>query len=154
MAADREKKGFPSHGPFSRGADHEDSRGHDRREHGDRLRGGAGPDHDAPHLEPLLDKVEARLPHRDEVVADRAFSGDPQRQACLDRDLALQVPNKSNAVDPWPYDKQAYRERNKVERLIGKTKQFRRIATRYEKLVRTFKGFLCLAFAIIAIKAS
>ena len=113
-----------------------------------------GQDHDAPHLEPLLDKVETRLPHLDEVVADRAFSGDRQRQACLDRDLALQVPNKSNAVDPWPYDKQAYRERNKVERLIGKTKQFRRIATRYEKLVRTFKGFLCLAFAIIAIKAS
>ena len=113
-----------------------------------------GQDHDASHLEPLLDKVEARLPHLDEVVADRAFSGDPQRQACLDRDLAPQVPNKSNAVDPWPYDKKAYKERNKVERLIGKTKQYRRIATRYEKLVRTFKGFLCLAFAIIAMKAS
>ena len=113
-----------------------------------------GQDHDGPHLEPLLDKVEERLPNLDEVVADRAFSGDPQRQACLDRDLAPQVPNKSNAVDPWPYDKKAYKERNKVERLIGKTKQYRRIATRYEKLVRTFKGFLCLAFAIIAIKAS
>jgi transposase len=113
-----------------------------------------GQDHDAPHLEPLLDKVEERLPNLDEVVADRAFAGEPQRLACLDRDLAPQVPNKSNTVDPWPYDKKAYKERNKVERLIGKAKQFRRIATRYEKLIRTFKGFLCLAFAFIAIKAS
>jgi transposase len=110
--------------------------------------------HDAPLLEPLLDAVEKRLPNMDEVVADRAFCGDPQRQACLDRDLAPQVPNKSNAVDPWPYDKKAYKERNKVERLFCKTKQYRRIATRYEKLTRTFKGLLHLVFSMIALRAS
>jgi hypothetical protein len=38
--------------------------------------------------------------------------------------------------------------------LIGKTKQYRRIATLYEKLIRTFKGLLCLVFAMIALKAS
>lgn len=110
--------------------------------------------HDAPLLESLLDAVEKRLPNMDEVVADRAFSGDPQRQVCLDRDLAPQVPNKSDAVDPWPYDQKAYRERNKVERLFCKTKQYRRIATRYEKLTRTFKGLLHLVFSMIALRAS
>jgi len=111
-----------------------------------------GQDHDAPHLEPLLDRAVERVPQLDEVVADKAYAGSPQIDACVDRNLFPQVPNKSNAVDPRPYDKTAYKERNKVERLIGKVKQYRRIATRYEKLTRTFKGFLWLAFAIIAIK--
>ena len=113
-----------------------------------------GQDHDAPHLEPLLDKVGKRLPHLDEVVADKAYAGTPQIDACVDRDLFPQVPNKSNAVDPRPFDKTAYKERNKVERLIGKVKQYRRIATRYEKLIQTFKGLLCLTFTMIAIKSS
>jgi transposase len=113
-----------------------------------------GQDHDGPHLEPLLDQVEKRLPHLDEVVADKAYAGSPQIDACLDRDLFPQVPNKSNAVDPRPYDKDAYKERNKVERLIGKAKQCRRIATRYDKLAKTFKAFLSLTFTIIAMKSS
>jgi transposase len=54
---------------------------------------------------------------------------------------------------PWPYDKGAYRERNKVERLFCKLKNYRRLATRYEKLTATFKGLLHLVFATIAIKA-
>ena len=114
----------------------------------------AGQCHDAPLLEPLLDKVEKRLPNLDEVVADKAFSGEPQRQACVDRNLAPQVPNKSNAVDPWPYDKKAYKERNRVERLFCKAKSYRRIATRYEKLTRTFKGILHLVFGMIALRAT
>jgi transposase len=112
-----------------------------------------GQAHDAPHLEALLDQVEERLPNMDEVVADRAYAGAPQIDACVNRDLFPQVPNKANAVEPRPFDQRAYRERNKIERLIGKLKQFRRIATRYEKLVPTFKGFLCLTFMIIALKA-
>jgi transposase len=113
-----------------------------------------GQDHDGPHLEPLLDQVEERIPHLDEVVADKAYAGSPQIDACVDRDLFPQVPNKSNAVEPRPFDKTAYKERNKVERLIGKAKQARRIATRYDKLTITFKAFLALTFTLIAMKSS
>jgi len=112
-----------------------------------------GQAHDAPHLEPLLDQVEKRLPHLDEVVADKAYAGGPQIDAGVDRDLFPQVPKKSNAIDPRPIEKKAYTERNTVERPIGKAKQYRRIATRYEKLTATFKGFLSLAFTMIAMKA-
>jgi transposase len=110
--------------------------------------------HDAPLMEPLLDQVAERLPNMDEVVMDKAFSGEPQRQACVDRNLAPQVPNKSNAVDPWPFDQTAYKERNRVERLFCKTKSYRRIATRYEKLKGTFIGLLHLVFGFIAFRAS
>lgn len=49
------------------------------------------------------------------------------------------IPNHPNRTDPWPFDKAAYRDRNEVERLIGKAKQFRRFATRYEKLKEMFR---------------
>jgi transposase len=108
--------------------------------------------HDAPLLEATLDAATARV-IVDEVVADKAYAGDPQRQACVDRNLAPQVPNKSNAVDPWPFDPKAYRERNKVERFINKLKQFRRTATRYDKLRETFLGLLHLVLGFIRAKA-
>jgi transposase len=108
--------------------------------------------HDAPLLEATLDAATARVTV-DEVVADKAYAGEPQRQACVNRDLAPQVPNKSNATDPWPFDAQAYRERNKVERFINKLKQFRRTATRYDKLRETFLGLLHLVLGYIRARA-
>ena len=114
----------------------------------------AGQCGEAPLLESLLDQVQKRLPNMDEVVADRAFCGAPQRQACLDRDLAPQVPNKCNAVDPWPCDKETYKQRNRVERLFCKAKAYRRIATRYEKLCGTFTALLHLVFGMIALKVA
>ncbi len=48
---------------------------------------------------------------------------------------------------------EAYRERNRVERFFAKMKQFRRAATRYEKLEVTFTGFLNLVFGFIRLRA-
>ncbi len=47
-----------------------------------------------------------------------------------------------------PYDKAAYRKRHLVENFFEKLKRFRRIATRYDKLARTFFGFVCLATVV------
>jgi transposase len=85
---------------------------------------------EAPHLGRMLDRTAARVPAIDELVADRGFDGDPQREACLDRDVCPVIPNKRNRVDPWPFDAVAYRDRNMVERLFAKLKGFRRVATR------------------------
>src|SRR5436189_45537 len=81
--------------------------------------------------------------------ADLAFDGDPQRHACIDRDVCPVIPNKANRIEPWPFDPEPYRERNKVERLFGKLKQFRRVATRYEKRRAMFLGVLHLALGFI-----
>ena len=107
---------------------------------------------EAPRLEPLLDRTLDRVGPVDELVADRAFDGDPQRHACVDRDVCPVIPNKANRVDPWPFDPQAYRERNRVERLFGKLKQFRRVATRYEKRRAMFLGVLHLALGFIRLR--
>jgi transposase len=52
-------------------------------------------------------------------------------------------------TDPWPFVPKIYRERNCIERLVGKLKQFRRVATRYEKLAETFMAMIHLASAFI-----
>ena len=107
---------------------------------------------EAPRLEPLLDRTLDRVGPVDELVADRAFDGDPQRHACVDRDVCPVIPNKANRVEPWPFDPEPYRERNRVERLFGKLKQFRRVATRYEKRRAMFLGVLHLALGFIRLR--
>jgi transposase len=111
-----------------------------------------GQAHDAPHLEPLLAATRARFPAVDEVVADKGFDGEPQRQACRRRGVAPQIPSRCNAREPQPLDAAAYRERNRVERLFAKLKQFRRVATRYEKLKDTFRGAVLLAQSFIRLR--
>jgi transposase len=100
----------------------------------------------------MLDRTAARVPAIDELVGDKGFDGDAQRGACIERDVAPVIPNKRNRIDPWPFDPVAYRERNRVERLFAKLKQFRRAATRYEKLKQTFLGVLHLALGFIRLR--
>jgi transposase len=108
---------------------------------------------DAPLLEPMLDKTRERVPHFDELVGDKGFDGDEQRQACIDRNVFPNIPNRSNRTEPWPFDAEGYKERNKIERLLAKLKQFRRVATRYEKLKETFRGLIHLALGFIRLKS-
>lgn len=112
-----------------------------------------GQAHDAPHLVPLLDRTLARVPVVDEVVGDRGFDGDRLREECLDRDVNPNIPLKANR-DPgrWSWYAEGYRERNRVERLFGKAKQFRRVATRYDKLKATYLGLLHLVFGFIRLR--
>ena len=122
-----------------------------------------GQSHDAPHLKPLLKQTVARLKPSeqaepqanpvDQVVGDKAFGGTPQREACDELGVELVVPPKSNAVDPVPLDKAAYRERNRIERLFAKLKEFRRVATRYEKLKETFLGLIQLVLGFIRLRS-
>jgi transposase len=108
---------------------------------------------DAPLLEPMLERTIERVPHFDEMVGDKSFDGDEQRLCCIDRDVFPNIPNRVNRTEPWPFLPEGYRERNGVERLLGKAKQFRRLATRYEKLKETFLGFIHLALGFIRLRA-
>ena len=108
---------------------------------------------DAPHLVPMLDRTLARVPVVDEIVGDKGFDGDRLRCDCLDRDVNPNIPLKANR-DPekWAWDPEGYKERNRVERLFGKLKQFRRVATRYEKLKVTYLGLLHLTLGFVRLR--
>jgi transposase len=111
-----------------------------------------GQDNDAPLLEPMLHQTIKRLGTVDVLVGDKGFDGDTQRVACLDSGTVPNIPNRKNRIDPWPHDPEGYKDRNRVERLFGKLKQFRRVATRYEKLKATFMGMIRVAFSFIRLR--
>jgi transposase len=72
---------------------------------------------------------------------------------CLNRDVNPNIPLRANRdPDLWAFDPVSYKERNGVERLFAKAKQFRRIATRYEKLKVTYLGLLHLVLGFIRLR--
>jgi transposase len=109
--------------------------------------------HEAMQVEKMLDASQARLPRIEEAVADKGFDGEPQRQAMASRNIRPVIPYRVNRRNRGRLNRKAYAERNKIERLIGKLKEFRRIATRYDKLKETFLGIIQLALAYICLKA-
>jgi putative transposase len=62
------------------------------------------------------------------------------------------IPSKANRRAPLPYDKALYKERNLVERFFNKLKQFRRVATRYDKLLANYRGFVLIAAIAIMLR--
>lgn len=98
----------------------------------------------------MLRRTAARVRHVGQEVGDKAFDGGPRRRAI---GTVAVIPGKLNRVDPEPLDKAAYRERNRVDRLFARLKEFRRVATRYEKLKVTSLGMIHLALGFIRLRA-
>ena len=82
------------------------------------------------------------------VVADRAYDGNSTRVRIAATGAAACVPPTKARKEPNPYDEGIYRKRNRVERLFGRLKQFRRVATRYETRADTFLGMCWLAAVV------
>jgi transposase len=83
------------------------------------------------------------------LVADKAYDGDRLRADIRNREAVPVIPNKTNRKNLHPFDGAAYRDRNVIERMFCRLKDFRRIATRYDKLAQNFLSAICLA-AIVA----
>jgi transposase len=117
----------------------------------------AGQDHESTALVELLAGADAELFDYDgEPVAwPVALAGDKgYRAAWIDEFLqqlgiAPVIPSRKNEKHderPVPFDRQAYRQRNIIERLIGWLKECRRVLTRFEKTAKNFGGFIKMAF--------
>ena len=79
------------------------------------------------------------------VIADRAYDAEHFHDTILDAGAIPVIPPRHNRRRPHSYDRTLYKERNLVERMFAKLKQFRRVATRYDKLLQNFRGFVLLA---------
>jgi len=97
----------------------------------------AGQRGDAPVFPAVLAAVPDGCPV-EEVVGDKAYDSDDIRELLLDEDLSPCIPSKKNRTEPIYHDPERYKERNHVERFFARLKQFRRVATRYDKLKETF----------------
>jgi transposase len=83
------------------------------------------------------------------LIADKAYDTNAFRNLLTERGTEAVIPSTSRRNPPIPHDRLAYRERNLIERMFGRLKDFRRIATRYDKLARNFIAAVVLAAAII-----
>jgi transposase len=84
------------------------------------------------------------------VAGDKAYTGRRIRTYLRKRGIGAVIPRLSNEPRRGVrFDRQAYRERNRVERTFNRLKQFRRIATRYEKRADNYLAMLTLASIIL-----
>jgi transposase len=83
------------------------------------------------------------------LVADRGYDSNAIRALIAERGAEAVIPPSSTRVRQIPYDRTVYRQRNLVERLWCRLKDWRRIATRYDKLARNYLSGVFLAAAII-----
>ncbi len=86
------------------------------------------------------------------VIADKGYDAGPLRDALRNKGVEAVIPPRSNRKTPRDYDKMLYRERNLAERFFNKLKQFRRVATHYDKLLPNYRGFVQLAAVAIPLK--
>jgi transposase len=84
-----------------------------------------------------------------QVVGDKGHDADALVALIQAAGAVAVIPSRSNRTEPRDYDRHVYKERNLVERFFNRLKQFRRIATRYEKLSRNFISMLNLTCAYI-----
>ena len=104
-----------------------------------------GQAHDLQGADALLPQLKA-----DTLLADKAFDADerviePLRAAGKNP----VIPNKNNRKIPRPFDKDLYKTRHLIENFYCKLKQYRAIATRYDKTARNFLAAIHLAAAVI-----
>lgn len=104
----------------------------------------AGQKGDAPQAAALLDGLPAEF-----VMADTAYDSDPLRRTIADKDAVAVIPNNPSRATKHPIDKHLYAQRHLIECCFAKLKQFRRVATRYEKTARNYHAVVTLAAIVL-----
>ena len=99
------------------------------------------------------DALLADLKRGTVLIADKAYDADRLRQHLKARGAVANIPNMIRRKRRFRWKKALYRQRNLIERFFNKLKQFRRIATRYDKLGATFQAFLQLAVVRISLRS-
>ena len=98
--------------------------------------------------------AEALLPqlleHVHALLADRAYDAQARVIARLEQaGVTVVIPPKAHRLQPRPYDKHLYEARHLIENFFAKLKQYRALATRYDKRAVSFLGALYLAASVV-----
>lgn len=93
---------------------------------------------------PLL---EVAAPSR-RLIADRAYDADRLRRRLDERRIKAVIPSTASRKTPYPLDQRAYRRRNVIERLFCRLKNWRRIATRYDRNAANYLAAIALVAAV------
>jgi len=104
-----------------------------------------GEAHDCPVACVLLETTKPAA----EMLGDKAYDSAAFRGALKARGTKSNIPNKSNRKKKFRFSKQCYRKRHLIENAFCRLKDFRRIATRYDKLAVNFASSVYLVAAIV-----
>jgi transposase len=104
-----------------------------------------GEAHDCPPAQRLIRRTRSAK----KLLGDRAYDSAALRGWLHGRGTTPVIPNKSNRKLPFRFNKQAYKWRHRIENAFCRLKDYRRIATRYDRLARNYLASVCLIAAII-----
>jgi putative transposase len=111
------------------------------------LIGTPGQRHDIAFAQELIEDIDAEA-----LLADKGYDANHLVEKMEQKGTQVVIPPKRDRKIQRPYDSELYKERNRIERFFNKLKQFRRVATRYDKLLANFMGFVKLAAIVIWLK--
>jgi transposase len=106
-----------------------------------------GPEADITHAPALVEGQEAET-----VIADKGYDKQAFVSQIEQWGGAACIPARKNRQEQRAYDRVVYQERNRVERFINRLKQYRRVATRYEKTARNFLAFVHVAAVMVLLR--
>jgi transposase len=90
-----------------------------------------------------------RVPTPRRLIADRAYDARKLRDWLAERHCEAVIPPNPTRKNPAPYDRIVYKNRNLIERMFCRLKDFRRIATRYDKRADTFLSAVLIAATLV-----
>ncbi len=89
------------------------------------------------------------LPEADWLLADRGYDADWFREGLVDKGIRPCIPGRKSRKTTIRYDKRRYKRRNRIERMFGRIKDWRRVATRYDRSPTVFLSAIMLAATVI-----
>ncbi|MFQ3253842.1 MAG: transposase [Loktanella salsilacus] len=89
------------------------------------------------------------LPNADWLLGDRGYDADWFREALIDKKITPCILGRKSREKPVKYDKRRYRKRNRIEIMYGRLKDWRRVATRYDRSPNVFLSAIALAATVI-----
>jgi transposase len=104
-----------------------------------------GEAHDCPVAERLIRRVKPSK----RMLGDKAYDSAELREQLDERGTKPVIPNRSNRKQPFSFSKRLYKLRWRIENAFNRLKDFRRIATRYDRLARNYLASVCLAAALV-----
>lgn len=95
---------------------------------------------------PLLEAVRPTK----RLIADKAYDAQSLRDWLTDKRIIATIPSTATRTVPYPLSRKVYRRRNRIERLFGRLKNWRRVATRYDRLAINYLAAVALVSCVTA----
>jgi transposase len=89
------------------------------------------------------------LPKAQWLLGDRGYDADWFRDALAEKGISHCIPGRKSRTKPVKYDKRRYKSRNRIEIMFGRLKDWRRVATRYDRCPTVFLSAVALAATVL-----